>query len=63
MITEIIGDIIALAISPTIAKNVVEGIKEFDNHCYPVPARCRARHWMPRGKERIDIKSLFPRNH
>jgi hypothetical protein len=56
MIEEFIGDMIARVM----AQNVIAGIAEFDKHYFPMPVRCRARHWMKRGEARVDLYELFP---
>ena len=60
MIGEFIWDMIARAMAPWIAENVINGISEFHKHYFPMPIRCRARHWMKRGEARIDFYELFP---
>jgi hypothetical protein len=45
-------------LTPIFLDNIVNGMREFNNQCYPMPVRCRSKHWMKRGEERINLKAL-----
>lgn len=51
---------VVVDLSVHIVQNVVNGLEKFDDNYYPMPVRCRARHWMGRGEARIDFSGLLP---
>ena len=53
-----VAGVIVKELAPTFLENIVSGVQEFERNCYAVPVRCRARHWMKRGEERINLKAL-----
>jgi hypothetical protein len=59
MIMEFFADMMAKAMAPAIVKNIKEGISAYEDARFPMPVRCKARHWMKRGEERIDFKALL----
>jgi hypothetical protein len=58
MIRDYIANAIATALAPTIARNIIDGVAEFDKHSFSMPVRCKARRWMKRGEVRVDLNAL-----